>query len=142
MGIPYILAILFVVFAVLILIAIISFDARKSIIYLKAKTVTGLIVEKAGEQHVPVYGTQRRRRYVTYHVRCRIHGQDLILEAASSKRDLEPGNILVVHYIESRDGRICEVFPYEWDRLRELLVAAVIAVIIIAAAVAYKLFFE
>ena len=31
MGIPYILAILFVVFAVLILIAIISFDARKSI---------------------------------------------------------------------------------------------------------------
>ena len=62
--------------------------------------------------------------------------------AASSKRDLEPGNILVVHYIESCDGRICEVFPYEWDRLRELLVAAVIAVIIIAAAVAYKLFFE
>lgn len=137
--IPYILAVLLVAFAALILIAVISFDVQKSMIYLKAKMSPGLIIEKTGERHVSAYGTRRKRRYVTYHVRCTIHGKDVVLEAASSKKDMAPGNILIARYIEYPDGRICEVFPYEWDRLRELLIGAVLGIIIVGIVVAYEL---
>lgn len=135
----YVLAVLFAVFAAVVLSAIISFDVKKSVAYLKSCSATGLIVEKTGERSMPSYGTRRRRCYSTYHVRCTIHGMEQVLEAVSKQRDLAPGNILTVRYVEYPDGRICEVFPYEWDRLRELLVGSVLGIAVAAACILYKL---
>lgn len=139
MGIQYIFAVLFAVLAVIVLAAIISSDVKKSVTYLRSKKAAGLIVEKTGERSTPAYGTSRRRRYATYHVRCSINGRELILEAASKRRDIAPGNVLAVRYVEYPDGRICEVFPYELDRLRELLVGIVLGCFLAAAGILYKL---
>lgn len=139
MDVRYIFAVLFVVIAVLVLAVIISSDVKKSVAYLKSNRATGLIVKKIGERSMPAYGTRRRRCYSTYHVRCTIHGREHILEAASKRRDLAPGNILTVRYVEYPDGRICEVFPYEWDRLRELLAGSVLGIAVAAACILYKL---
>lgn len=139
MVVLYVLAVLFAVFAAVVLLVIISSDVKKSMIYLKSCSATGLIVEKTGERSMPAYGTRRKRCYSTYHVRCTIHGREHILEAASKRRDLAPGNILTVRYVEYPDGRICEVFPYEWDRLRELLVGSVLGIAVAAACIFYKL---
>lgn len=139
MNVQYIFAVFFVIIAVLVLAVIISADVKKSVGYLKSNRATGLIVEKTGERSMSAYGTQRRRCYSTYHVRCTIHRRELVLEAASKRRDLAPGNILIVRYVEYPDGRICEVFPYEWDRLRELLVGSVLGIAVAAACIFYKL---
>lgn len=107
-------------------------------VYLKSHKATGLVVEKAGEQSMAAYGTSRKRLYTVYYVRCSVHGSDMILEAASKKHDVAPGNILVARYIECPDGHICEVFPYEWDRLRELLIDTVFGILLAAACIVYK----
>lgn len=139
MIIQYVFAVLAVIVVVMVLAVIILSDLKKSMVYLKSHKATGFVVEKAGEQSMAAYGTSRKRHYTVYHVRCSVHGSDMILEAASKKRDVAPGNILVVRYIECPDGRICEVFPYEWDRLRELLIGTVFGILLAVLCIIYKL---
>lgn len=139
MVIFYVFAVLMAAIALFILVCVIYADVRKSMIYLRSNRVTGLVVKKTGESAVPAYGTRRHRRYAVYHVRVSINGQERVMEAVSRKLDLAPGNILVVRYVGYPDGRLCEVFPYEWDRLREFLVGGVLGLLLGVACILYKL---
>ena len=119
--------------ALLIISVVLRYDIQQNRNYKNAEICPGTIVESIGTVYKDTYGSglvhKQRRKYEKYSVRYAYRGEWRQDEVLTVRRGLNAGDALEVHVYRAEDGSDAIASDIHGRRLRELLIALVVAVI-------------
>lgn len=143
--------IMIIVFVLLIVCAVfvafwlsISNDRKMMKLYKSAETCTGVIIRRREDYRLNAYGSgvlgMRKRVYSQYDVEFYPNGYITEGVYQTKEKNLNPGDTVTVHYIlHPQTGKPYIVSKIYGDRLKELILGAILGVLLSAAIIFYKI---